>query len=66
MLEELGIERGENLILMGVFLELGLFEVDKKTAEDAIVKRWPKFAENNLKALKLGYKYTKEISALSA
>ncbi|MCY3413551.1 MAG: indolepyruvate oxidoreductase subunit beta [Candidatus Heimdallarchaeota archaeon] len=53
--EDLKISRGENLILMGAFLRLGLLELDTKLVEDIIQKRWPKFVETNLKALRAGY-----------
>ncbi len=53
--EKLGLSQGENLILMGAFLKLGLIPLDKEYVEDMIKARWPKFAESNMKALYAGY-----------
>lgn len=55
IIDKLEIARGENLVLLGVFMSLGIFQVDRETVEKRIVEKWPKFAENNLKAINAGY-----------
>ncbi len=55
IIRRLDIPRGENLVLLGVFMKLGIFQVSADTVEQMIINRWPKFAENNLKALHAGY-----------
>jgi len=58
--KELGITQGENLILMGAFLKLSLIDLDTSYVEETIKARWPKFAENNMKALHAGYMQIEE------
>lgn len=55
--KKLEITRGENLILMGAFLKLGLLALDEEVVEKEIIKRWPKAAEQNIKALRAGYEF---------
>ena len=53
----LEIARGENLMLMGAFLKLGLLALDEEVVEKEIIKRWPKAEKQNIKALRAGYDF---------
>ncbi len=56
---ELNLKRGENLILLGAFLQLGLVSMESSVIENMIISRWPQFKEDNLKALNAGYEFIK-------
>ncbi|MHA2276599.1 MAG: indolepyruvate oxidoreductase subunit beta [Candidatus Kariarchaeaceae archaeon] len=52
--QELGMSLSENIILLGALVELGNLPIAVEKMEEIISNRWPRFAEVNINALRLG------------
>ncbi|MHA2253263.1 MAG: indolepyruvate oxidoreductase subunit beta [Candidatus Kariarchaeaceae archaeon] len=53
--KEMGLVQGENMVLLGAFMGLGVIPIDFEIIKEIIAERWPRFVESNYKALEVGF-----------